>query len=146
MLGFITSPVTKWIAGFVFAASIYLFAYYKGYAGEHEKFLAYKAQAEAAYNQQVKETERINAAQQQITKKAEAQYEKDLATIRAVYSRLRNQSSIGAMPGVPDPATDPAAASAYYLSVAPDLAARCAETTQQVIGLQSWILDQHENR
>lgn len=146
MLGLLTSPAAKWLAGFVLVCAAYLVGYYKGYSNEHEKFLEYKTQAEAAYNQQVKETERLTAAQDQITKKTEAQYEKDLATIRAVYSRLRNQSGISAMSGVPDPAADPAAASAYYLSVAPDLAARCAETTQQVIGLQGWIIDQQANR
>ena len=146
MFGFVITPAAKWIAGAVVLVAVYLFGHYNGYANEHEKFIAYKAEAEALYNQQVKETERINTAQQQITKKAEAQYEKDLATIRAVYSRLRNQSSIGTVPGIPDPATDPAAASAYYLSVAPDLAARCAETTQQVIGLQGWIQDQQAKR
>lgn len=146
MLAALTTPAAKGLAIFVAAVALYLFGYYKGYSGEHEKFLAYKAEAEAAYNQQVKETERITQAQEQITKKAEAQYEKDLASVRAIYSRLRSQSGIGAVSGVPDPATDPAAAATYYLSVAPDLAARCAETTQQVIGLQSWITEQHENR
>ena len=146
MLTTLATPAAKWLAGFIAVCLIFLAGYYKGYSHEHERFLAYKAQAEAAYNQQVKETERVNAVQEQTTKKVEAQYEKDLATIRAVYSRLRNQSSVGALPGVPDPAADPAAAAAYYLSVAPDLATRCAETTQQVIGLQSWITDQHENR
>ena len=146
MLAALTSPAIKWIAGAVFAISALGLAYYKGYAAEHERFMAYKAQAEAAYNQQVKETERITQAQNEITKKAEAQYEKDLASIRAIYNRLRNQSSVSAVSGVPDPATDPAAAAAHYLSVAPDLATRCAETTQQVIGLQSWITEQHENR
>lgn len=134
------------LAAAIAVASLFAAGYYQGYSSEHEKFLAYKAEAEAAYNQQVKETERITTAQQQITQKAEAQYEKDLATIRAVYSRLRNQSGNSALSGVPDPATNPAESAAYYLSVAPDLAARCAETTQQVIGLQTWILDQHANR
>lgn len=146
MLTTLATPAAKWLAGFIAVCLIFLAGYYKGYSHEHERFLAYKAQAEAAYNQQVKETERVNAVQEQTTKKVEAQYEKDLATIRAVYNRLRNQSSIGALSGVPDPTTDPAAAATYYLSVAPDLAARCAETTQQVIGLQTWIVDQQTNR
>lgn len=146
MFAALATPTVKWLAGLILLAAIFFYGYHKGYSSEHEKFLAYKAEAEAAYNQQVKETERITAAQQQITQKAEAQYEKDLATIRAVYSRLRNQSGNSTVPGIPDPATNPAESAAYYLSVAPDLAARCAETTQQVIGLQTWILDQHANR
>lgn len=142
----INEVALKWIGIAVAAIALYGFGYYQGYSGEHEKFLAFKAEAKAAYDQQVKETERITASQTTITKKVEAQYEKDLATVRAVYQRLRNQPSISAVSGIPDPTTDPAAAATYYLSVAPDLAARCAETTQQVIGLQGWILDQQANR
>ena len=134
----------KWVAGFAAVVGIFLFGYYKGYSGEHEKFVKFQADAEAKFNQQVKETERIVISQQEITKKADEQHGKDIATLRAIYQRLREQSSSSTMPTIPQAATDAYGTTAYYVSIAPELAGRCAETTQQVVNLQEWIESQGE--
>ena len=139
-----TPALIKWIVGFAAVVGLFLFGYYKGYSGEHEKFVKFQADAEAKYNQQVKETERIVVSQKEVTRKADEQHGKDIATLRAIYSRLREQSGSGTLPTVPKAPADAYGATAYYVSVAPELAGRCAETTQQVINLQDWIKSQSE--
>lgn len=146
MFGFIASPVAKLVAAVLFAAAMLGVAYYKGYAAEHEKFVAYKAEIKAAVIAQEESTRRTIATQQQITKKAEERHAKDISTLRAVYGRMRQSASSGSVPAIPDAATDPAQATAYYLDVAPELAIQCGETTQQMISLQDWARELDEQK
>lgn len=120
------------------------FGYYKGYSSQKEKFDAYKVEVASAAKAQEEATKRAIQAQEQINKRTEIKYEKDISTLRAVYDRMRRTAGSSALPYGPDPATDPAQATAYYLDVAPELATQCGETTQQLVSLQEWIADQSQ--
>ena len=114
------------------------------YLRERNNFAEYKADVAAAVKAQQDKTNLITKQQNRITKKAEETYAKDVASIRSVYDGLRKSNGGGSMSSVPNPTTEPAQATAYYLDVAPDLATGCAETTQQLVSLQSWINEQQQ--
>ena len=142
MFGFILTPTAKVAGAFILAVLLFSFGYYKGYANIKHKFDTYKAEVAAFAKAQEEQTKQTIKTQEQITKKAEVQYEKDISSLRALYNRMRKQSSIGSVSTIPNPATNPSEAAAYYMDVAPELAVGCAETTQQVVSLQSWVNDQ----
>ena len=142
MFGFILTPTAKIAGAFILAVLLFLFGYYKGYVNVKNKFDTYKAEVAAFAKAQEEQTKQTIKTQEQITKKAEVQYEKDISSLRALYNRMRKQSSSGSVSAIPDPATNPAEAAAYYMDVAPELAVGCAETTQQVVSLQNWVNDQ----
>ena len=146
MFGTMITPATKVLLAFAVALGVYMFGYYKGHTNEKAKLDAYVAEVTATalaqeqlHAQQIKEQNRI-------TEKAKESHEKSLASIRSTYAalRLRVPASGSAMSAVPDTTSQPAEAAAYYVSVAPELATGCAETTQQLIDLQSWTRDQRE--
>ena len=116
------------------------FLYYR----ERNNFAEYRAATIAAAKAQQDKTDLITKQQNRITKKAEESYAKDVASIRSVYGGLRKSNGSSTMSYVPDTASNPAGATAHYVSIAPDLAIKCAETTQQVIGLQDWINEQQK--
>ena len=134
--------VLRLIGIIVAVIATFSFGYYKGYSGQKEKFDAYKVEVASAAKAQEEATKRAIQAQEQITKRTEIKYEKDISTLRAVYDRMRRTAGSSALPNSPDPATDPAQATAYYLDVAPELAVQCAETTQQLTNLQDWVNEQ----
>lgn len=116
------------------------FLYYR----ERNNFAEYRTATIAAAKAQQDKTDLITKQQNRITKKAEESYAKDVASIRSVYDGLRKSNGGGSMPSVPDPTSNPAGATAHYVSVAPDLAIKCAETTQQWVGLRDWIIEQQK--
>lgn len=134
----------RWIGGALLVLATIFGIYYKGRLDEREIFNRYKAEVKAAVAAQEAKTEQVIIQQERITKKTEERYAKDLASIRNTYQRLRGTTSGGSMPTVPDPATDPSQATAYYLDVAPELATQCGETTQQLVSLQEWVIEQSE--
>ena len=134
--------VLRLIGIIVAVIATFSFGYYKGYSSQKEKFDAYKVEIASAAKAQEEATKRAIQAQEQINKRTEIKYEKDISTLRAVYDRMRRTAGSSALPSVPDPATDPAQTTAYYLDVAPELAVQCAETTQQLTNLQDWVNEQ----
>ena len=141
MFGF-GSATLKIISTLVIGAVLFASGYWKGYMREKEKFDAYEIEVIAAGNAQEERTNQAIIEQQQITKKAEERYAKDISTLRVVYDRLRKSSSSSAMPAVPNAPDGSIGATTYYVSIAPDLAIRCGETTQQLVSLQEWVSDQ----
>ena len=114
------------------------FLYYR----ERNNFDEYRTATIAAAKAQKDKTDLIVKQQQKISKKAEETYVKNIASISAVYNGLRQSNGGGSMPKAPDPTADPIGATSYYVSVAPDLAERCAKTTSQLTSLQDWVKDQ----
>ncbi len=144
MFGLVTTPAAKVLAVFIAAVVVFSTGYYKGYAHEKAKFDDYVANVKAiAQAQEQINDQKINE-QERITQKAKESYEKSLASIRSTYAalRLRSPASGSALSAVPDSTSQPAEAAAHYISVAPELAVGCAETTQQLIDLQGWVNDQ----
>ena len=115
------------------------FLYYR----ERNNFAEYRTATIAAAKAQKDKTDLITKQQNRITKKAEESYAKDVASIRSVYNGLRDNSS-GSVSSVPDTTSNPAGATAHYVSIAPDLAIKCAETTQQWVGLRDWVVEQQK--
>ena len=116
------------------------FLYYR----ERNNFNEYRTAVIAAAKAQQDKTDLITKQQNRITKKAEESYAKDVASIRSVYDGLRKSNGGSSMSSVPDPTSNPARATAHYVSVAPDLAIKCAETTQQWVGLRDWVIEQQK--
>ena len=114
------------------------------YLRERNNFAEYKADVAAAVKAQQDKVNLITKQQNRITKKAEESYAKDVASIRSVYDGLRKSNGVGSVSSVPDTTSNPAGATAHYVSIAPDLAIKCAETTQQLVDLQDWIKQQGE--
>jgi len=114
------------------------------YFRERNNFAEYRAATIAAAKAQQDKTNIITKQQNRVTKKAEENYAKDVASIRYVYDGLRKSNGGSAVSNIPDTTKDPLGATAYYVSIAPDLATRCAETTNQTIALQNWINEQQQ--
>jgi len=146
MFGFAISPLIRIAIGLLFAATVVAGIYYKGRLDERKLLDAYKAEVKAVALAQQSKNEYKKKIQSQINNKSEADHEKSISNIRGVYSTLRVQHNSGScgVSKVPDTAKQPAEAAAYYVSVAPELAIGCAETTQQLVDLQGWIKDQGE--
>ena len=116
------------------------FLYYR----ERNNFAEYRAATIAAAKAQQERTDLIAKQQTRITKKAEENHAQNVASIRSVYDGLRRSNGGSTLSTVPDTTKDPAGATAYYVSVAPDLAVKCAETTQQWVGLRDWVIEQQK--
>ena len=140
------SPFVR--AGLVAAAVLVVFCtgYFKGSAHVQSKFDEYRAEVSAAGLAQKQNTERVTQSQKQVTAKSEADYEANRNAIRAVYQRMRQQSRVSALSGVPGASQKPYGTASDELSAAPILAERCAEATQQLISLQTWITEQQNVR
>ena len=141
MFGLSTVAI-RWIGGALLVFATIFGIYYKGRLDEREIFNRYKAEVKAAAAAQEAKTEQAIIQQQRITKKAGEQYAKDLASIRNTYQRLRDTTSSSTVSTSPNSSADSAARAAYFISVAPELAEQCAETTSQLIALQDWVKDQ----
>lgn len=146
MISFLASPIIRWVGAILLTLAILGGCYVKGRLDERKLFDAYKAEVKAIAKAQQDKIEAMKKVQSQITKKAEVDHEKSLSNIRGVYStlRMRQQSSSCRVPEVSDSTTKPYEATSHYVSIAPELATGCAETTQQLIDLQGWIKDQGE--
>ena len=129
-------PVLTWvkIGAVVLALG---FAYYKGYSGEHDKFIAFKAQVEALGKIQEAKNESIQKQSDLVNKGIKNEYEAKLAAVRNYYSGLQRNTSGSSVPGISNSTNGTNESPAYYR-----LAESCSETTVQVISLQDWILQQ----
>ena len=129
-------PVLTWvkIGAVVLALG---FAYYKGYSGEHDKFIAFKAQVEALGKIQEAKNDSIQKQSDLVNKGIKNEYEAKLAAVRNYYSGLQRNTSGSSVPSISNPTIGTNESPAYYR-----LAESCSETTVQVIALQDWILQQ----
>lgn len=143
MISFLSSPLARWIGAALLTLVVLGGMYAKGRSDEKKVFLAYKLQVDAEAKAQQDKIATLVKSQSRITKKAEVDHEKSITSIRSTYSalRLHDTASRCGVSQVPDTATKPAEAAAHYVSVAPELAISCAETTQQLVDLQEWVRD-----
>lgn len=106
---------------------------------QHNKYVTFKAEVEAAAKAQEAHVDSIKKQQALATKGIENEYNAKLAAIRNYYqsTSVWNNGSSSKVSGIsPAPsATD--VITAYNL-----LAGQCAETTTQTIALQDWIKQQ----
>jgi hypothetical protein len=130
-------PILMWVKiGAVIAALG--FAYYKGYSGEHDKFVAFQAQVEAQGKIQEAKNESIVKQQDLVSKGIKNDYESKLAAVRNYYGGLQHSSTSGSkLPSLSNPSGGANESASYY-----QLAESCSETTIQTLALQEWILQQ----
>lgn len=107
-----------------------------------DDFAEYRAQVTALGNAQNAATEKLVEEQKQITKDIQDGYEASIAYLRKHPVRLRPQPGAGAMPGLSNPSTGADEAGGYPIPAAAELAAGCAETTNQLNFLQGWVEQQ----
>lgn len=130
-------PILTWvkIGAVVFALG---FSYYKGYSGEHDKFIAFKAQVEAQGKIQETKNESVQKQSDLVNKGIKNEYEAKLAAVRNYYAGLQHPSASGGkLPSISNPSGGVNESPAYY-----QLAESCSETTVQTLALQDWILQQ----
>lgn len=130
-------PIFTWvkIGAVVFALG---FAYYKGYSGEHDKFIAFQAKVEAVGKIQEAKNDSIQKQSDLVSKGIKNEYEAKLAAVRNYYSGLQHPGTSGSkLSGISNPTSGADESPAYY-----QLAESCSETTVQTLALQDWILQQ----
>lgn len=137
MISILATPLARWIGAALLVAAILGGIYAKGRM-DYKSKVDVEAKAQALLNKA--ETK----VRDNITKKSEVNRAKSATVIASTYAalRMRSPASGSQVSAVPDPATKPDAAAAHYVSIAPDLAERCAQTTQQLADLQEWVSDQ----
>jgi len=130
--------ITQYVQFGICAVAI-LFSAYLGYSYEHRKFMAFKQEIEAIARAQEAKVESIQKQQALVTKGIENEYEAKIAAIRNYYksTSVWNNPSSGAVPTISNASTGLDAITAYNL-----LVGQCAEATQQLVSLQSWLNEQ----
>lgn len=146
MIGFLSSPLARWIGAGALALAFLFSAYVKGRMDENKKLVEYRAKIVAEAAAQQKALDSLVKHRTQLTQKAEANHAKSVANLRSTYAALRLRSATSGcnVSQAPDPTREPDAAAAYYISVAPELAEWCAQTTQQLTDMQDWLNDQQQ--
>jgi hypothetical protein len=133
MLDILISPFARIIGVIVLIGALFGFGYYKGYSGEKQRFDTYKADIEA----QVKAQEAINEAtkkqQDIIGKSIRSDYENKLSALKHYYNGVRQQSSTS-LSTLPN-------SSISINAETPNLELACANTTQQLVSLQEWVVE-----
>ena len=130
-------PILTWvkIGAVVFALG---FAYYKGYSGEHDKFITFKTQVEAVGKIQEAKNDSIQKQSDLVSKGIKNEYEAKLAAVRNYYAGMQHPGASGnKLSGISNPTSGTDESPAYY-----QLAESCSETTLQTLALQDWILQQ----
>jgi uncharacterized protein (UPF0333 family) len=133
MLDLIASPIYKILAAVAAVVLIFVAGYYKGYIGERDKLVQFKAQIEA----QAKTQQQINRAEQEkqaaVTKGIVNEYKAKLSNLRNITNGVSNPGT-NAVPAVP-PSTQGAFTAPSY----PVLTGQCLETTLTLTTLQDWV-------
>jgi len=130
-------PILMWvkIGAVVLALG---FAYYKGYSGEHDKFVAFQAQVQSVGKIQEAKNDSIQKQSDLVSKGVKNEYEAKLAAVRNYYAGLQHPSAGGGkLPTISNPSSGTNESATYY-----KLAESCSETTLQTLTLQDWILQQ----
>jgi len=106
---------------------------------QHNQYVTFKAEVEAAAKAQEARVESIKKQQALVTKGIENEYEAKLSAIRNYYKSISvwNNPSSSKVSGLSTAPSATDVITAYNL-----LAGQCAETTAQTIALQDWLKQQ----
>ena len=116
-------------------AAALAFAYYKGYSGEHEKFVKFQAEVAAVGKAQEVINEAKVKEHETISTSISNQYEARLSAIHNYYAdRVQPNPYSGNVPSVSKPTACPNASPANA-----EFTRQCAETTLMLTELQNWI-------
>jgi type II secretory pathway pseudopilin PulG len=133
MLDLIVSPIYKILAAIAAVALIFLAGYYKGYIGERDKLVQFKAQVEAQAQAQQQINKAAAEKQAAVTQGIVNEYKARLANLRNLSNRLPDPGT-GAVPAVP-----PGPQGAFKAPSYPVLTGQCLETTLMLTTLQEWV-------
>lgn len=133
MLDFILSPLGKILLAISAAAALFGAGYLKGYLGERDKLIEFKAQIEAQAQAQEKINKAAAEKQAAVTEGIINEYKARLANLRSIANRLPD-SSTGSVPTVPSGTQGTFTAPSY-----PVLTGQCLETTLMLTTLQDWV-------
>lgn len=133
----LTPNILKYAGIALAVVSVFGLGYYKGHSTEAQKFEAYRVEVSAAATAQEAKVSIVTQQQEMITKGATDVYKAKLSAVDSYYRGLRQSTSGGTLPVIPNGPTRADGSTDYAV-----LTSQCAETTQQLISLQSWIGDQ----
>jgi len=111
------------------------FSYWKGYSGEHERFVKFKAEVESIAKTQQQLNASLIEKQELINEGVQDEYEARIAAIRNYYANgVQSNSGSGNVSSVS--VTAPRANASADNTVP---SGQCAEITQQLVSLQKWV-------
>jgi len=126
--------IITWFKIAVIATAL-AFSYWKGYSGEHEKFLKFKAEVEAVGKAQEIANQSAVEIAAVITEGVKNEYEARIAAIRNYYSnRVQSNPNSGNVSSVSVTTTGTNESTGNTVSIG-----QCAEVTQQLVSLQKWV-------
>lgn len=128
-------PINTWI---IISLTVFSLAGFGYGRYQHNALVEYKAEVKAIALAQEAKNESIVKQQALVTKGIENEYNAKLDLLRNYYANngMHNTSS-GTMPTISNATTGLDAITAYNL-----LVGQCAEATQQLVSLQSWLNEQ----
>jgi hypothetical protein len=105
----------------------------------YSKYLDFKKEVEVVAKVQEEKVKSIRSQQELVTKGIENEYEAKLSAVRNYYksTSVWNNPSSGKVSGI-----SPAPSATDVITSYNILAGSCAETTQQLVSLQSWLNEQ----
>lgn len=101
------------------------------------EFSAFRAEVNMIGQAQKASTDRARAQAEAYNRESQKTYQAELKRVRAYYARRLQNAGGGSVPAVSDAPSRPDVTASD-----PGFVARCAETTQQLDGLQKWVLEQ----
>ena len=126
----------KWIA--IGVLSISTVTCYELYRHKSHEFDLYQTKVEAVAEAQAKYADKVNKAQDKVTKDTQNGYKTNTASVGTYYARLRQPSS-SALPVIPNAPARADGSTDYTI-----LVGQCAETTLQLTELQKWVSRQQD--
>ena len=112
-------------------------AFGSGWWTGYSRYVEYKKSVEIAAQAQEEKVKSIRSQQELVTKGVEKEYEAKLNLLRQYYANGVRQPNTSKLPTFSNATSGLDAVTAYNL-----LAGQCAETTQQIVSLQSWLNEQ----
>ena len=152
LLSLVPSFAWRWLALALLVAAAWGHGYVKGLHRGEAELTAYQLQVQHVADQQAIHTANAVLQQTQVTNSVEKSYGASIQSIRDYY-RLHpvtvvrgnpaKAASSGGVPAIPESPGQPNGKTADTGATPPDaLTEQCAETTQQLVSLQLWILHQ----
>jgi hypothetical protein len=121
------------------AGAVIVGAFLAGWNVRNNDYKAFKIEVEHTAQAQEANVKSIQKQQALVTKSVEKEYEAKLAAVRNYYksTSVWNNPSSGKVSGI-----SPSPSAIDVITAYNVLAGQCAETTQQIVSLQSWLNEQ----
>ena len=126
--------IITWVKIGAIATAI-AFSYWKGYSGEHERFVKFKAEVEAVGKAQEIANQSAAEIAAVITEGVKDEYEARIVALRNYYTnRVQSNPRGSNLPTVSGaaPRVDESTGNPVFVG-------QCAEVTQQLVSLQKWV-------